>query len=242
MPHTISLIVRSAPVVLAFGVLGCGSDLVLPESPSSAARTVALTKVDGDVQTGPVGEKLLKPLRVQVLDSEQHPMIGLSVSFALSDPAAGAVDPTTATTNSAGEAIANWTLGTVPGSYMVVAALVGVEGQDKVAEFHGTAAPGAPAVSAAQTPLDQPGRREQPVRTPPVVQMVDRFGNPVPGIAVTWQVVAGEGQVANPISTTDAEGKASAEWTLGNRIGVHKLTASLEGGALPVTFTARVLF
>jgi hypothetical protein len=72
--------------------------------------------------------------------------------------------------------------------------------------------------------------------------MVDRFGNPVPGIAVTWQVVAGEGQVANPISTTDAEGKASAEWTLGNRIGVHKLTASLEGGALPVTFTARVLF
>jgi len=42
---------------------------------------------------------------------------------------------------------------------------------------------------------------------------------------------------------TDADGKATVAWTLGNRIGVQKLTAafgSVTGS--PITFTATVLF
>jgi hypothetical protein len=73
--------------------------------------------------------------------------------------------------------------------------------------------------------------------------VVDRFGNPVPEVPVAWQVIAGEGTVTNPITTTDAEGQASVEWTLGNRIGYHKLTAAIgSGSSLPVTFTAVVYF
>jgi hypothetical protein len=55
--------------------------------------------------------------------------------------------------------------------------------------------------------------------------------------------MAGEGRVGSPITTTDAAGKASVDWTLGNRIGVHKLTAAIESAhGSPVTFTATVLF
>jgi Bacterial Ig-like domain (group 1) len=242
MPHTTSLIVRPALVVLAFGALGCSSDLVLPESAGGSAQTVALTKAGGDVQTGPVGETLGKPLVVRVLDGEQHPVSGLSVSFDLSDPAAGVVSPASATTNAAGEAVANWTLGTVPGTYTVVARLVGVLGADKVTEFQGSATPGAPAALTAQTPLLQPGSREQKVQTAPVVQVVDRYGNPVPDVPVAWQVISGEGTASPLNGTTDPDGNAAADWTLGNRIGVHKLSASVDGVASSVIFEARVLF
>jgi hypothetical protein len=242
MPHTTSIIVRPSLVVLSLGLLGCGSDLVLPESPGSAAASIALTKVNGDEQNGPVGERLGTPLVVRVLNQDQQGVSGLTVTFDLTDAAGGTVDPASSITNSAGEAVSNWTLGTVPGGYTAVARLTGVEGEDKVAEFHASAGAGAPAALTPQTPLDQPGRREQTVQTPPVVQVTDRYGNPVPGKPIVWQVVAGEGEVSPATSATDSDGKATTAWTLGDRIGIHKLTATVEGVAAGVTFKANVLF
>jgi hypothetical protein len=73
--------------------------------------------------------------------------------------------------------------------------------------------------------------------------VVDRFGNAVPGVPVAWQVIAGEGETSESISRTTAEGTATVEWMLGNRIGVHKLTATIEQATgSPVTFTVTVLF
>ena len=240
MPHTTPLTVRRALVVLSMGALGCGSDLVLPASPGEAVQNVALTKVDGDEQTGPVGGTL-NPLVVRVVDQEQRPVIGLEVAFEISNPAAGMVSPTTATTNSAGEAVAHWTLGTVPGPYTVLARLVAAEGDDKIAEFRAAAEPAEPDTLSPAVPLAQPGHREQPVATPPAVRVVDRFGNPVPNIPVAWQVIAGEGRVTAAFSSTDAQGVATIEWILGSRIGVHKLTAAIESATQPaITFTAHV--
>jgi hypothetical protein len=242
MPHTIPLAVRRALVVLSVGTLGCGSDLVLPETSVDGEQTVALTKVIGDGQTGRVGETLKSSLVVRVLNETQSPVIGQEVTFELSDPAAGVVDPVTATTNSEGNAVANWTLGTIPGDYRVIARLAGGS-EEEIQEFHAVAQPGEPDTLRPTSPLLQPGRRAQPVATPPAVIVVDRFGNPVPAVAVVWQVAAGEGQLTAPISNTDADGVASIAWTLGDEMGVHKLTASIESAAaLPVTFTARVLF
>jgi len=73
--------------------------------------------------------------------------------------------------------------------------------------------------------------------------VVDRYGNPVPDVSVAWQVTAGQGQVGALATMTDVDGKASVAWTLGNRIGVQKLTAatgSVTGS--PITFTVTVLF
>lgn len=242
MFHTTSIIVRPSVVLLSLSLFGCGSDLVLPDSPGSAAESIALTKVNGDEQLGTVGERLGSPLIVRVLNQEQQGVSGLTVTFELADPAGGTVDPASATTNSAGEAVSNWTLGTVPGPYTVVAGLTGVEGDDKVAEFHAVAGASTPVALAAQTPLEQPGQREQTVRTAPVVQVTDRYGNPVPGTPITWQVIAGEGTASPGLSETDSDGKATTMWTLGDRIGIHKLTATAEGVAGGVTFKANVLF
>jgi hypothetical protein len=243
MPQLTTSSVRRVFVVLLAGTLGCGGDLLLPETSGSGETILAFNKFEGDVQTGPVGDPLPKPLVVEVLGAGSQPVEGVEVAFELSDPAAGIVDPPTAITNSEGKAVANWILGTAPGSYTVVARLAGAETDAQTTQFTATAKPAAPDTLSAQIPLNQPGRRQQQVEDAPLVRVVDRFGNPVPDTPVAWQVIAGEGTVANPITTTDADGQTSVEWTLGNRIGVHKLTAAIGSVAgSPVTFTAVVYF
>jgi hypothetical protein len=241
MFHSKTFPMRRALAVLLISLPGCGDDLLLPEGP--AGQPVSeVTMVNGDDQQGPVGGVLALPLQVKVLTEGGEPAQGVRVIFELGDPAAGSLSPPFATTNDEGEAVASWTLGTVPGSYVAVARVATAEGT--AIEFHATAHPAAPDTLTAIPPLDQPGAREQAVRDSPQVRVVDRFGNPVPGIPVAWQVIAGEGQVGNPITSTDADGRATVDWILGNRLGVHKLTASVEQSSTgsPATFTARVLF
>ena len=92
------------------------------------------------------------------------------------------------------------------------------------------------------SPSTQPGRRGQPVPEPPTVVVVDRFGNPVAGAGIAWDVAAGGGEVSGG-TTSDAGGRATATWILGNGAGVQRLTARVEGAhGSPATFTAVVLF
>jgi hypothetical protein len=229
-------------VFLLAGVLGCGGDIVLPEPPAGDG-SVALTKIGGDAQIGTVGEQLPGPLIVQVFTESRDPAPGHQVAFALSDPAAGTVSPDTVETNEQGRATAQWVLGTTIGPKVVVAHLVGDTTQAQIAEFTATARAAAPATLSAKSVQAQPGLRRQPVGTSPIVQVVDRYGNPVEGVEVSWRVTSGEGEVPVPATLTDAEGKVSTQWTLGNRIGVHKLTAAIgDVSVSPVTFTATVLF
>ena len=243
MIHTTHLFVRRALVLLIAGVIGCGSDLLLPDPPGGG-QNVALTKLDGDQQTGTVGEPLPAPLVVQVLTARDQPVSGRQVAFGpVSDPAAGAVTPDTAVTNDAGQATARWVLGTFPGPQVVVAHLVGGEADNQVAEFRAAAMAAAPDTLRPGSALAQAGHRKREVDTPPVVHVADRFGNPVQNISVAWQVTAGGGKVDEPVTSTDADGNTSAHWTLGDRLGFHQLTAAVGSvSGSPVTFTATVLF
>ena len=241
MPHSKTLPVRLATAVLLISVAGCGSDLVLPDAPGSGEIVPRLMMLNGDPQSGPVGEMLSQPLKVKVLDQSEAPVEGVKVIFEVTDAAGGSLSPTEATTSPEGEAVSSWTLGTVPGSYVTLARVATPEPSEPI-EFHATAVAGAPDTLSALSSLDRPGNRNQPVQDPPRVRVVDRFGNPVPGIPVVWQVIAGRGQVSGAITTSDAEGVATVGWTLGDGIGFHKLTATVEQSSTgsPVVFLARV--
>jgi len=243
MPHPISKSVRRALAFALVGALGCGSgDLLLPDPPGGGS--VALTQVDGDAQIGTVGEALPSLLVVQVLSERQQPVAGRVGEFALtSDSAAGEVRPQTAVTDDAGEAKARWVLGTSPGSHVVTARIVGGAAETEAAEFTATAKAAAPDTIAALSAQSQSGRRNGRVDTQPLVRVVDRFGNPVQDVPVVWLVIAGEGKVEQPTTTTGADGTAGVQWTLGNRLGIHRLTATVGGvTGSPVTFSATVLF
>jgi hypothetical protein len=241
MVTTTSLSGRALLLVLLTGAAGCGAgDLVLPDPPGGG--NVDLSKVDGDGQEGIVGEQLPNPFVVRVLTEREQPAIGRRVAFVITS-SAGDVNPDTAITDSQGLATARMVLGTAPGAYTIQARLVTAEDQIQTEEFTAAARPAAPDTLSSVSPVSQPGRLGQKVTTAPLVRVVDRFGNPVPGVPVAWQVIAGEGQVSEPITRTQTDGTAGVDWTLGNRIGVHKLTATIEQATAPTaTFTATVLF
>ncbi|HEY9016623.1 MAG TPA: Ig-like domain-containing protein [Gemmatimonadales bacterium] len=229
---------RQALIVILMSAPACSSDLVLPETGQTIG---SVNKISDEWQTGKVGD-ILPPLVVQILSDRQTPLEGVEVSFRLVDPASGVLTPSSSFTNSEGKATATWTLGTVPGTYTAIA-LVGVEESQDSLEFHAAAEAAAPDTLSAESSRNQPGQRREEVGDPPLVRVLDKYGNPVPNAAVSWEVLSGDGQVTNPVTTTDAEGRTSVAWTLGNRIGVQKLSAGVDGSDVqPVIFEARVFF
>jgi hypothetical protein len=227
---------------ISFAVLlGCSGDLTLP---SSSGEGVDLSILGGNGQTGTVGQELPNPLVVGV-ESGGAPVKGHKVAFVLAgDSAAGRLDPDTAVTGSDGRAVAHWVLGSEPGPHQVEARLVVSEpAPPPTALFEASAVAGEPDTVRAAGPVSQPGRIGQPTPEDPTVLVLDRFGNPVGGAEVDWEVTAGGGTVSSPQTATGTDGTATVTWTLGLSIGVQKLTARVDGAhGSPVMFTATVLF
>ncbi len=64
-------------------------------------------------------------------------------------------------------------------------------------------------------------------------------GQPVEGEDITWAVGANGGTIAPVTATTDVDGIALGEWTLGTTSGLFTATATLAGASgSPVSFTA----
>ena len=59
----------------------------------------------------------------------------------------------------------------------------------------------------------------------PAVRVVDAGGTPIPGVAVGFQIADGGGTVSPRQALTNAQGEASARWTLGEAPGVQRLQA-----------------
>ncbi|MEP6688027.1 MAG: Ig-like domain-containing protein [Gemmatimonadales bacterium] len=224
------------------GLWGCGADLTLPGSPPAG---LAVAVVDGDDQTGTVGEVLPEPVVVEVKTDGGQPLADRRVAFVPAQGAsAGRFDPDTAVTDAQGRALTSWYLGTAAGLYTAEVRLVA--GGDSVlpaAPLQATAGAGAPDTLRAVGPSVQGGRRGQALDEPLVVIAVDRFGNPVGGVEVVWDVPNGNGDVSARTTPTGSDGTASVVWTLGNRVGVQRVTASVNlAQGSPVTFVATVLF
>lgn len=71
------------------------------------------------------------------------------------------------------------------------------------------------------------------------VRATDGRGQGVPGIAIRFTVVRGDGTVEPGEAVTDEQGRAVARWTLGTTSGEHRVSAEMEGAA--VTFRAYAL-
>lgn len=70
------------------------------------------------------------------------------------------------------------------------------------------------------------------------VRALDADGEPVPGVAVTFAVVAGGGSVSPASAVTDAEGIARTGWTLGATAGENRIRATSGSLATPDIITA----
>ena len=76
----------------------------------------------------------------------------------------------------------------------------------------------------------QTGTILEPLRDSLVVKVTDRFGNPVPGIEVSWSAGDG-GEVRPATSVTGVDGRAATQRMLGTEPGTYGTTAVALGAA-----------
>ncbi len=190
-----------------------------------------LAKVSGDGQTGTAGTTLGQPVVVQLRTSLGQPLAGASITWT---PAAGSgtATPPVSITDPNGAASTAWTLGGTAGPQQLTASAEGVA----PVTFGATATAGAAATLAIVGGNGQTAPPNARVPQPLGVRVTDAFGNPVPGVTVTWTVTGGGGSIT-ATSRTEANGIAQALWTLGPAEGANTATATAPGTS-PVTFTA----
>ena len=75
---------------------------------------------------------------------------------------------------------------------------------------------------------------------PLAIRVSDPAGGPISGATVNWSVLSGGGSLAASQSTTDAQGLARAEWTLGPGAGPQEAAGSVSG-LPPLRFIATAL-
>ncbi|HEY2805839.1 MAG TPA: Ig-like domain-containing protein [Gemmatimonadales bacterium] len=201
---------------------------------SGVPATIAL--VTGSGQSAVAGTAVAAGPTVLVTDGSNNPVQGVSVTFAVTG-GGGSVTPTPVTTDAAGHASTQWTLGTTVGANTMTAAGTSVSLAGSPVQFTATGTTGA-AVSFTKSAGDlQTGPVSAPLGSPLEVLVTDTHGNPIQGAAITWGTTSGSVGAPN---TTNAQGKATTTWTLGGTAGQQSATATttIAGNPVSVTFTA----
>jgi hypothetical protein len=191
----------------------------LPESANGVAA------VSGDGQSAQVGSTLPEPLVVSVSDNFGNPIEGMAIDWTVDG--GGEVSETSTTTGPDGQTSVTRTLGPTAGTQHTFATAAGLAGSPVT--FVHTATSGSAAQVTAVAGDDQTAAVGTTLRDSLIIEVLDADSNPVPGEAVTWVVGAGGGTVAPTSTTTDAQGRAAAAWTLGPQPGQNTASAVVSG-------------
>ena len=209
--------------------------------------------LSGQDQTAKINDTLVLPLKITLLDDKKQPVAAKPVIFRVTQGdgvvGAGTQDQgqgTLVQTDAKGVASSPFKLGTRAGTgnQRVRATAVGFDGE---VLFYASATVGSANKVTVNSGNNQRGAISQPLSQPFVVAVIDDGANVVPGAQIEFKVTQGTGKFQNGLasitSTTDSDGRATAELTLGSEEGldVHRVTATLVGTQLYAGFTASAL-
>jgi hypothetical protein len=210
---------------LALAAVACHKES--PVSPPSPA-TVAPTQ-GSDAQFGTVGQRLPLPVTVRVLGASGSPIGGITVTWTIV-AGGGTLDVGTSTTNAAGNALVNWTLGTVAR----LDSLQASAGASTSVVLVATAQAGAVA-SLKKVSGDQQSLPRGTTSAPFIVQAFDQYLNVVPNAVISWSDQNG-GLLSAAQTMTDFSGKAAVTLTTDPAPATYTIVA--QSGSLRVTFAA----
>jgi alpha-tubulin suppressor-like RCC1 family protein len=232
---TVSGLGRDTATATAAGLSGSPLMFVASANPGPPAD---LTIVSGNGQSAPVATELPDSFVVRVSDQFSNPVMGVAVAWAVTK-GYGSISPALSTSDGSGLASAKLTLGTVAGTDSARAAVSMLP----AAPFGAVANPGPPERVLARQGGGQADWPSDTLDDSLVAQLVDRYGNGIPGALIEWMVIAGGGTVSPASSETGDSGFASTQFRLGPDLGGNWATATFNGFP-PVTFydTAAVTY
>ena len=223
--YTVTASAAGATAAASFG---------LTNAPGAAASVAVLS---GSGQTATVATEFDHPLVAVVTDAYGNPVPGVSVTFAA--PASGASATLTgspAVTGADGQASVTATAGTIAGSYTVTASAAGAS---TTANFGLTNAPGAAASVAVVSGSGQTTTVATGFAHPLVAAVTDAYGNPVPGVSVTFAAPASgaSATLTGSPAVTGADGQASVTATAGTVAGSYVVVAAAANVTTAAAFT-----
>ena len=225
------------------GEVAGAARVVAPEGPAEveasftmmalAASANGLAAVSGDGQSGPAGTVLPLPLVVEVTDAFGNPIEGVMISW--TPEGGGSVSAASTVTDGEGRTSVTRTLGPTAGTQTTLASSDSLAGSP--AGFTHTVTAGNPSRVLIVDGNNQTAASRATLPNDLVVAVVDGDSNPVVAAAVTWVVTEGGGTLAPTTGTTDANGRAATQWTLGATPGTNSAQAIVSGVGQAV-FTA----
>ena len=211
--------------VVAAGIsAGCQSSAE-PDGPETGGyRLEAVTET---ALTGVAGEKVAPVPVVRLKKPDGSRAAGVEIQFRAAG--GGTIEIVSQRTDTAGTASpGTWTLGSTALPQTVTAS--SAEVPDVV--FMVTTKAGPPDKIVASNGDEQVGPAGAALPRPLQVKVTDRYRNPIPGAAVNFSVLYGDGSLEGGATTTDAFGVAtSGPWTL-NAPGAHLVRAEAGGRRL----------
>ncbi|MFQ5601725.1 MAG: Ig-like domain-containing protein [bacterium] len=226
----------------------------------SAIQADRIEPGGGNNQTANVGTALDNPIEVIVKDENNNPVPGVDVEFVVPANGGGGyimnggdAAPKGATgqlamvtsTDSQGRARAFWILGATPGINRAEARVEGLIGSP--VDFTATGEAATPANLTIYGGANQPGGTAGRVLPEPLAILIsDANQKPVWNVPVTFEAQLGGGSFDGQTSitvTTDYQGVASVQFTLGPIVGtniVQVSSSALPGQTQPFSFESQV--
>ena len=222
---------------------------VSPNASFSLTNTVStpasIVPASGTPQSVTVNTAIGSAFVATVDDVFGNPVSGVTVMFTAPSSGATGVFSNSSniifgTTNASGQVSESFTASTTAGRYTVTASVSGVR---PAASFSltNTAATGASIVAASGTP--QSFTVNTAFGSALVATVDDVYGNPVPGVSVTFTAPSSGagGLFSNSATTisgvTNVSGQVSESFTANTSAGSYLVTASTSGASTPATFS-----
>ncbi len=211
-----------------------GDDLMVDFSASAVSGVGAqLQLVSGDNQVAAVGSALADSLVVRVTDVLGNPVAGVEVQWAA--VGGGSISPASLLSGADGMAAAERVLGNTSGPQTAQATSAGIGS----VTFTQTAQAANPTSLVLVSGNEQTGAVGTPLADSLVVRLLDDNGNGVGGKAISWVIGTGGGSASPATATTNPNGFAATQWTLGPSAGSNLLNAVFSGvPSVPFTATA----
>lgn len=217
-----------------------------PSQPAQARTTAKLEILAGDGQTGGAGEELPTALVVRAVDSAGQPVSGQIVNFRIVS-GGGSVFAGANVTGADGIAREYWTLGVHDWDPQVLEARAvdnAISQKIVFGTFNATVVGTTPHAIGTLCCHAERGVVGQTMVDSLKVQVMDRYGNEVPNVQVTWTVIEGNGRVSGPsgpgstaVTVADSLGSTWVRFTPGTTAGTNTVRVTAGSAQTNISIT-----